>query len=120
MRCSVQLSRGTPQQLYQLQINSARADVMEKFQPMKFFESPRSMDCTVRKNDLQQYIFPVDKFMYSFINKGNSNRYLFRLIHSPWMLRTLNNNIYHVLFLNNNACCSGITTDFYLVHQKIR
>lgn len=90
----------------------------KSFNRWSFLNHPRSMDFTVRRSDLQQNISPVDKFIYSFmfINSGNSNLYLFRWKHFPWMFRILNNNIYHV---SNNACCSGITTDFYLTTQKI-
>lgn len=82
------------------------------FNIWSFLNQPCSMDFNVSRSDLQ-YIFPVDKFMCSFIfiNLSNSNLYLCRLIHSRWMLRTVNDNIYHV---RSNAFCSGITTDFYL------
>lgn len=130
IQCSGQLSRVTPWQLHQPQINCARADVRGSFNIWSFFNRPHSMDFTERRSDLQIkyrstgiYMFPVDKFMYSFIfiNSGNPNLYLFRWIHSSSMLRTLNDNIYHA---SSNACCSRITTgnyynDFYLPPKKL-
>lgn len=85
----------------------------ENFNIWSFLNQPYSVDFTVRRSDPKQYIFTVDKFMYSFIfiNSGNSNIYLFRWIHCPWMLRTLNDNVSYV---SSNACCWGVITDFYL------